>query len=340
MRKLGNAAGLLLLLAGIVGSPATLAAAPRVEFELATEPGFPLGGERRWIEMLQDLPDIGIRVRPMRAGELPRVEARGSGFEVLGILSSQNKLHLKGGVFGLNDRAALGKWLDRLRSGGTDGVTAARGAFGLTVEQLTALHEALKPDVGIPTAGMSLELLVERVGQRTRVPVEVDPKVQSGLTQGRVLDELTKVSCGTALSAALRHQGLIVTIEQRQNRPSLRITSSDGAEEFWPVGFETEASPRASIPPLFKFLNVEINDTPLSDALAAIQPRLEAPVLLDHNSLAREGIELTEVKVNVPAGRTYYKRILDQVLSQAKLRSEIRIDEAGTAFLWITTSRR
>jgi hypothetical protein len=90
------------------------------------------------------------------------------------------------------------------------------------------------------------------------------------------------------------------------------------------------------MPSMLKFVSVGITDTPLDEAVSAIQQRLEAPVLWDRNALAREGIDPHETKVTVPAGRTYYKRILSKILSQAKLRSEVRVDEAGTAFVWIT----
>ncbi len=70
--------------------------------------------------------------------------------------------------------------------------------------------------------------------------------------------------------------------------------------------------------------------------MGAIQKRLEAPVLYDHNSLARSGIDIANKQVSLPATNTYYKEILDQLLKQASLKSEIRVDEAGRPFLWIS----
>jgi hypothetical protein len=40
--------------------------------------------------------------------------------------------------------------------------------------------------------------------------------------------------------------------------------------------------------------------------------------------------------VTLPRTKTYYKRVLDRVLAQARLGAQVRIDEAGTPFLWIT----
>ena len=94
------------------------------------------------------------------------------------------------------------------------------------------------------------------------------------------------------------------------------------------------------LPGLFKFLNVEIADTPLAEALEAIRGRLKVPLLLDHNSLARQKVDLQAIKSAYPKGNTFYGRILDQILFQAKLKYELRLDEADQPFLWVTTIRR
>ena len=94
-----------------------------------------------------------------------------------------------------------------------------------------------------------------------------------------------------------------------------------------------------SVPQLYEYLTVEIKATALSEAIRAIQSRVETPFLFDHNGLAREQIDLKSVNVSYPKRRVQYLRVLDQVLFQAKLKSEIRLDEAGTAFLWISPRR-
>ena len=41
-----------------------------------------------------------------------------------------------------------------------------------------------------------------------------------------------------------------------------------------------------------------------------------------------------------PAGNSYYRRIIDRMLSSAKLTGKLRQDEAGTVFYWITTRKQ
>ena len=71
--------------------------------------------------------------------------------------------------------------------------------------------------------------------------------------------------------------------------------------------------------------------------MQAIGARLKVPLLLDHNALARYGIEPDKVNVSVPRGKTTHSLILQKILFQARLKSELRVDEAGTPFLWITS---
>ena len=44
--------------------------------------------------------------------------------------------------------------------------------------------------------------------------------------------------------------------------------------------------------------------------------------------------------VDLPPKKTFYKKILDLLLFQKKLVAEVRTDEAGSAFLWITSAKR
>ena len=156
-----------------------------------------------------------------------------------------------------------------------------------------------------------------------------------------VIDELQGLSAGTALVAVLRPLGLVMAPQkQADGTIKLWITDVRRAAASWPVGWPSEKPPREIAPKLFDFLNVEIKDTPLAEALAAISARLDLPFLFDHNGLARHQIDPPQVKVSLPPGRTYYQGILDRLLNQAQLKGELRIDEAEKPFFWISTLRK
>jgi len=50
----------------------------------------------------------------------------------------------------------------------------------------------------------------------------------------------------------------------------------------------------------------------------------------------RTRIDPAAIQVQLARTRSSYKRIIDRVLSPARLYSQIRVDESGTPFLWIT----
>jgi hypothetical protein len=107
--------------------------------------------------------------------------------------------------------------------------------------------------------------------------------------------------------------------------------------EIWPVGWPPEKPLPQVIPAMYESLNANIQDVPISTALDALSKRLKVPFLLDHNAMARHGIDPARKKVNSPQSRITYNQLLRKILSQAGLKSEVRVDEAGKPLVWITT---
>jgi len=105
------------------------------------------------------------------------------------------------------------------------------------------------------------------------------------------------------------------------------------------VGWPPKGNPHETLPELFKFLNVEITKTPVAEVLTAIGGRVKAPILIDHNSVVRFQVDLA-TPVDLPKANTFYAAALDRMLFQAKLKYELRIDEANKPFLWVTTLKQ
>jgi hypothetical protein len=216
---------------------------------------------------------------------------------------------------------------------------AKRGAFGLTSQQLVAINEALAVRITFTTRGVPAKIVVQKMVNAISSQVSMDASVERAFAEGgNVADELQGLTAGTALAAALRPLGLVLVPEKGPgNTVQLLITDVRSANQNWPVGWPSERSTTDTIPALLKFLNVEISDTPITEALAAIQHRVDVPFLYDHNALARQRIDLEKVKVTVPGGKTFYGKILDKMLWPAKLSWEVRLDEAQKPFIWIST---
>jgi hypothetical protein len=258
---------------------------------------------------------------------------------VTGVLTSDNRLLLPTGRFSLQDQARLADWIAKLKAGGVEELTAPRVGFGLTEQEFATFHRRLAAPVTFPTKDRSAAECAKSLARGLGLPIVVDDASRAALNDTfRLTEEMLGMSQGTALAAMLRPLGLaFAPLREPGGKVSLKIAFSKDLRESWPIGWPLEKTPREAMPDLFKFLNVEIADTPYPEAMEAIQGRLKTPFLYDHNALARHRIDLAAIHVSVPAGRTYYKRILDRMLFQAKLKSALRMDDAGAPFLWITT---
>jgi hypothetical protein len=330
----------------LLSTTATFVAAQApVSLELITESGFPAEGQPRWLESLKTLGFTSVRIRSARADEEPLITNRGTDenprYAVIGVLTKDNQLHLPGLTVRPGQRQSLADWLARLREGGEDAITGVAGAFGLTAKQFVVLHDAVKSAIAFETKGKLVRDVVQQIMDSAPVAVEIDPTAEPVIAGNeRVSDDLQGLSRGTALAAVVRPRGLVVIVTGQGKRVAgLRITKPTGDEEAWPVGIAPTTPPDKLAPALFKFINVEINERPLSEAITALQERIQIPVLFDHNALAKHEVDI-RAKVNFPPKKTFYKKIVDDLLFQAMLRSELRVDDADKPFLWITTIKK
>jgi hypothetical protein len=331
--------GMLLCCTSICG------AEPRVDLEVLTEGGFIGNDPRAWSEMLTKAGFSSVRIKS-GGGEGPMVQTLGiaaaPNYRVVGVLTAQNQLLLPKGRFGPNDRAQIESWLRKLREGGEEGISVKPAAFGLLPTQLVAAHEGLATPVGESTLGQPPREAAKKIADRLAFKFISDTAAQQALAEGEpVADELQGIASGTALAAILRPLGLVMVPEKvmvpgkNGAEIRLRIVSGADAKEHWPVGWPPKGNPNETLPELFKFLKVNIGDAALSEAVAAIAERVKVPVLYDHNALAAARADMA-AKVSLAEPNIFYGRALDRLLSQAKLKYEIRVDEAEKPFLWVT----
>jgi hypothetical protein len=337
---------LLLLLAATLPAfdllgPRSMAATakPTVAIEIVTEPNLPIDASQRWYKMLTELGIDGLQIRAASPGEKPAITKLGaSGYRVVGVLSGDNRLFLPGGTFRVNDAGRLRQWLDKLREGGAEGVTQKTGAFGLLPAQLQLVTDDLKRPVAIATQDIPAGDAVRQIAGTLALRMVIDPQCTAAVQNLESRDDVRGLSAGTALAILLRPAGLVLAPE----RPSggeirYRIRKSSRGMQAWPIGWKPEKRPNELAPRLFEFLNVEITGIPVSEAVAAIQGRLELPLFYDRNALALHGVDPAKIPAELPSKRISYSQTLSRVLAQAKLKYELRVDEAEQPFLWVTT---
>ena len=153
---------------------------PPVALELVTEPGFPIDGQQRWLQFVQSLNNgfSTVRIRSARVDDQPKIENRGSEetprYAVTGMLLQTGRLALPGVTVRYGQRDELTSWLDKLRRGGSETVTAPTVAFGLTERQLTTLKLNMRKRLILSTKNRPLGELVRHLQQTFDVQLDVD----------------------------------------------------------------------------------------------------------------------------------------------------------------------
>jgi hypothetical protein len=336
---------LVTLITVTIAFAANFAAAANVEFELVTEKGFPPASAQKWLQTFTDLKAAGVRIRTAQPADEPKIDVTGKKesprYKVVGTITARGVLVVPGGQFTVNDGPKIAKWMRELESNGVEGVTTEKTAFGLTKTQLDQVTQDLKRPVEFSTKDMKAIDAARKLTAALKLKATVADEAKRGLAQDDpVRDELRGLSTGTAIAAVLRPAGAILRPAKTEGGDlGYRIESSDANTESWPIGWPSDAPAAKLAPKLFEFLNAEIDGVTAAEAISAIGERLEVPLLFDHNNIARHRVDLAKA-ISIPAKRSYYSKVLDQVLFAVNLKYELRVDENEKPFLWITTVKR
>ncbi len=312
-------------------------AAPSISIEVAIEPGVALTAPQQWAKTLGKIGLSRVQLRSAHADDRPQVLATsGERIKVLAILSRRNELVLPKRRFKSHQLAALRKYFKELPLDLAEG-DDPRGRFDLTDKQFQTIYTDFESLVDFSTVGITRTELLSRLAKKFATPVEIDPVAKVMLTKLPLAKELRGMAAGTSLALVLRQQGLALQPEKLRGKPlRIRVIRYDHRIETWPVGWQSEASPRRLAPKMFESLTLEIAGYSLTQALNALKPRLGVPVVMDEWILRRKNIQPDEVQVKLKRGKTYLKKAVDRILSQARLAGELRVDELGQPFYWVT----
>ena len=309
-----------------------------VELEIALMPGAPITAPQQWAQRLGKLGIERVQIRSMRGEEQPTttMNDEGTRVDVLAVLTRQDELIFADRKFRPSQLGELREYIEQLPEQIVE-AGIVRGPFRLTEEEFNLVMTELSRPLTQSTVGMTSQDMLGIAEGKVRLPIERHRAADALLRHVRPQAvELNQLATGTVLAIALRRDGLTLRPVHIEGGLQLVVEPYQRDREVWPAGWRANQSPRQLAPQLFEPLNIEIEGFTLEKALDALQPRLGLPVLLDEWILGEQNIDPAKVDVKLPARKTFLKNAVDRMLSQARLASEIRIDDAGTAFLWIT----
>ena len=320
-----------------------------------------------WGQALAGAGIKNVRLRTATETDKVGIEVQGTAerplYIVTGKVLSRDELQLPGARFKRSEMKRLAQWLDDLAQNGPPDKRPKIVAFGLTAAQFEQVKKDMAAPVGFSTAGSARRDAVEKIARKLSFPLRFEdsllpspetgeargypgvraghgeiPKLPPASGEDKVEDELGELSCGTALACLLRPAGYCLVPQLAGNQIKYSVFKAQpNVKEIWPVGRKPESPPPEVLPGLFEFLNVNVQNIPAATVLDAIGKRLKTPVLYDRAALSKYKIDPAKAMVSFPRARTNYSMALEKMLFPAGLEFEVRVDEAGRAFLWVTT---
>jgi hypothetical protein len=325
-----------------VAGGSTAFSAPRIQLEIYIEERAPLTGPQEWSARLGEVGITGVQIRSGRAGDRVGVERIGAGSEsdylVTAALDSNNELVLPGGRFRLAEAARLSQWMKNLARLGPPDQRPAKLAFGMLPERLDRCRADLGQPVGVSTAGVDRATVVARIRSKLQLPLSLDGQRTEEWSRDQVEDDLGPLACGTALAYVLRPLGLgLVPHETDAGKLEYQVVKAGPGVDAWPVGRPPERPERDLLPALYEFHNANIENVSATKVLETISARLKLPLLWDYAALTRHGIQPDKALVKFTKTHTTYSLVLRKTLFQAGLKHQVRVDDQGTPFLWVST---
>lgn len=294
-------------------------------------------------EWSQTLGKAGIRNVRIRSGgenDRPSIDVQGTAenplYLVVGVINSRNEIEVPGARFRRTEVAKLSQWLKDLAERGPTTGKEPKVPFGLSVAEFNRVAKELAAPVGFATQGTTCKNAVEKIAGQFQVPLKLDADAARGLADVKLEDEFTDLSAGVALACMLRAAGYGF-VPRKDGGQLVYAVVKEAGREVWPIGRTTDKPDNEAVPALYEFRNVNIQNVSAAKAIDAIGRRLKTPIVFDRAALALHHIDPAKVSVSVPGKRTTYSIALKRLLFQARLKYEVRYDEAGKPFVWITT---
>ncbi|MEI8376007.1 MAG: hypothetical protein WCJ35_24560 [Planctomycetota bacterium] len=324
-----------------LAAPAWAAPAGQVHLEITGQTQLGAGMSfQQWGQALAAAGVQNFRLRSAQEGDKPAIEDIGTPqmplYKVTAVLGARDELIVPGGSFRRSECKKLAAWLDDLAKHGPPETREKLSAFGLTGSQLEKINADLSKTVGLSTKGMTRSEAVNKIAGQLGLAL----KIEGALAQGDDLieEELSEFSSGTALACILRPIGFCMVPCASGETLSYAVRKTQLDQELWPIGWPAEGAQKL-LPALYDFHNVNVSGVTATKLLEVVGKQVNAAVLYDHNALARHGIEPDKATVSHPQQRTTYSVALRKMLAKVRLKFEVRVDEAGKAFLWVSTMK-
>lgn len=236
----------------------------------------------------------------------------------------------------------LKEWLDELKTYGIQGAPAGKPLWGLSKPQFEDLFHAISAPLQQPVLDLVLPEAIEKLQLPVKYPLrwstQAEQQFRQQAGQARVRQEVSSLSCATALAIMLNDHGFGFR-PNRTPQGTIELVVNPLADdplEQWPIGWPPQQQVPHLVPGMFEMTNIEFESAPLNEVLEIASGLSETPIYIDYAQLAKQQIDINKVLVQQPLKKTTWSLALRYLLVPKKLNREYWQDEAGKGFVWIT----
>lgn len=305
---------------------------------------------QRWAEVFQKT-GRSATFRQGKQGERTRVEetkyGNRKGVLLVGIMNRDGSITVMGQTLRTSDSDKLDAILNILEEHGAGGPPNKNPTWGLNTDEFKAVLQLLAARVDAPIDFRSSVAAIESLALSKEFTVrfteaaaarQVLPAAQMGDLQPNCIG----ISKGTALAIALAQFGL--GFRPKSNAAGgfvIEVDVGDEADNMYPVGWKNTQPIFNALPAIGKTLPVDLEPgTPLDRIVALIADKLAVPHFYSAHQLLSDAKDISKMTYNRKPDKLAVNRLMN-ILSRANAIAadvkNLRTDEAGTIFLWITT---
>lgn len=285
--------------------------------------------------------------RQGRQGEKTRIEqvdeASGRTVRVVGLMNRDGSVSFGRETFRITEPQALDKWLKYLEVHGPKGPANESATWGLSEDQLTEVLRRLGQVVTDPVDERSVASVIESLQLRPDFQVSFTDsarrRIDSAAADPQLNSNYAGLTRGTVLAAALAQSGLGFRPKvSDRGGYLLEIDAGDESSNLFPVGWKSATPVTLLVPELSKRISIELEEAvPLTGLIELLADKLHRPVLYSSYDLAAAGISVKEIRYSRKFSRLTIFSLMSSIGRAHHLDIGVRVDEAGSAFLWVTS---
>ncbi len=303
---------------------------------------------QKWGRVFQEL-GFAVRFREGRPGERTRVEnldRNGTRTAlIVGIMEADGRIIMQDRRFEISRTQPIIEFLEQISIWGASGPPSSSPTWGLTTEQFSVVTRLLAPAVSEPvilrTPMEAIDSL--KLPEAFRLTFTEAAKERAFLVLDDVdslEQDLTGFSKGTALAIALAQFGLGFRPLQNPDAGGgylIEVELGNESSNLWPVGWKTKEAMSTILPNYYKSIEVDVEDVEVGGFIKAVADKLQVAAFQSSWELNAAQLNLNELKYSRKPDKVSPSRILMLLGDKFQLGLDVRTDESGKCFLWVTT---